>query len=222
MVGACSRPLHGLVPLVESVLHAGLPDTQWRGLVANLGYSVGFIVAVLGRQQLFTENTLTVVLPLMDDLRWQKFVSVCRVWATVLVSNVIGTLLFAFAASSTDLLSQDAGHALTQIGIHAVEPGFWTILIRAIAAGWLVALMVWLLPAAGSSKLAIILIITYVIGLAGFAHVIAGSAEVAYAAFEGEVSWAEYGLEFILPALMGNILGGVLLVAVLNHAQVST
>lgn len=50
---------------VESLLRSGLPDTAWRPLVANLGYTVGFLIVVLGRQQLFTETTLTVVLPVL-------------------------------------------------------------------------------------------------------------------------------------------------------------
>ncbi len=41
-----------------------LPDAKWRPLVDSLGYSLGFLFVILGRQQLFTENTLTAILPL--------------------------------------------------------------------------------------------------------------------------------------------------------------
>ncbi|MFC4171590.1 formate/nitrite transporter family protein [Microvirga sp. GCM10011540] len=80
--------------------------------------------------------------------------------------------------------------------------------------------MVWLLPAAGSAKFLVIVTLAYLIAVADLAHVIAGSTEVAYSANVGAVGWSEYAIGFILPALMGNIIGGVVFVAILNHAQV--
>jgi hypothetical protein len=84
---------------------------------------------------------------------------------------------------------------------------------------WLIALMVWMLPGAETSKVSVIVIMTWIIGVAGFAHVIAGGTEVFYAAIRGEASWAEVVAGFIVPTLVGNVFGGVTLVAGLNHAQ---
>ena len=205
---------------VEGLLWSGLPDTGWRPLVANLGYTVGFLIVVLGRQQLFTETTLTVVLPVLHRKTWSTLKLMLRLWGGVLVANVIGTLVYAAVAAHTEAFSPEARQAFGEIGRHAAEPGFWVTLLRAIVAGWLIALMVWLLPEAGAASPFVIVVITYVVGLAGLAHVIAGSTEVSYAAFIGIVSWSEFAFGFFVPALLGNIIGGVTLVAVLNHGQV--
>jgi formate/nitrite transporter FocA (FNT family) len=106
------------------------------------------------------------------------------------------------------------------MGQQALAPDFGIVLLRGIFAGWMIALMVWLLPFAGTERTLMIIIITYVVGICHFSHVIAGSVEVFTLAALGEVSWAQALGGFTVPALLGNILGGVLLVAGLNHAQV--
>src|SRR5436305_10966466 len=66
----------------EGLLRASLPDTSWRTLIARLGYSMGFLIVVLGRQQLFTENTLTVMLPLLRKKNARTLRNVGRLWST--------------------------------------------------------------------------------------------------------------------------------------------
>src|SRR5579863_4947470 len=56
----------------EGVLRRYLPDAPWRPLVVNLGYSFGFLIVIIGRQQLFTENTLTAVLPVLSKRTWMS------------------------------------------------------------------------------------------------------------------------------------------------------
>jgi formate/nitrite transporter FocA (FNT family) len=94
------------------------------------------------------------------------------------------------------------------------------MLLRAVFAGWLIALMVWLLPAADSARIWVIIIISYLVGLGGFPHIVAGSTETFYLVMRGEEPLAEFIVSFILPTLLGNVLGGVPLVAALAHAQV--
>lgn len=205
---------------VEGILRAYLPDAQWSPLVSNWGYTVGFLIVVLGRQQLFTENTLTVVLPVLDEKTGRALLLMLRLWAIVFCMNIIGTLLYAATAAYSTLFAPEVQQAFGELGVHAANAGFWTTLLRAIVAGWLIALMVWLMPEAGPAGALIVLIITYVVAIGGFAHVIAGSAEVGFAAFAGLVSWSDYATGFLLPALIGNTIGGVMLVAVLNYGQV--
>lgn len=205
---------------VEGLLLAHLPQAGWTPLVSNLGYTVGFLIVVLGRQQLFTENTLTVVLPVLDRMTGAALGRMLRLWGVVLAANVVGTLVFAAVAEGTGLFSEEARRAMGEIGQRAAEPGAWVTFLRAVMAGWLIALMVWLLPEAGSATPFIIVAITYTVALADLAHVIAGSTEVGFAAFAGLVAWEQAALGFFLPTLLGNILGGVTLVALLNHAQV--
>ncbi len=208
----------GFSMLGEGILRHGLPHSPWAKLVAGFGYSLGFIIVVLGRQQLFTENTLTPILPLMQELTWRKFGRVMKLWGTVLVTNLLGTLLFAWAIADTSLFSPSVHQTLTVMSEKAIRP-FGPMLLGAVFAGWLVALMVWLLPAAETARVVIIMLLTYVISIAGFPHLIAGSVEAFYLVLSGSMSLADYAGRFLLPTFIGNVVGGVILVAALNHAQ---
>ena len=207
----------GLSFLTPGLLQAAIPPAPWRHLVVSLGYTVGFLVVVLGRQQLFTENTLTPVLPMLKD--WEKLPNVARLWGVVLVANLVGAAAFAFVLGHSDLVGADVHAELRALAHEAIAPRAAVIFLRAIFAGWLIALMVWLLPGAESARLAAIVVPTYLISLAHFAHSIAGSVDVLYLALGGQASWGDYA-HFFIPTLLGNVLGGVTLVAVLNHAQV--
>jgi formate/nitrite transporter FocA (FNT family) len=204
----------------EGLLRAALPDEPWRPLVTKLGYSLGFLIVILGRQQLFTENTLTPVLPLLSEFNRRNLLNTLRLWGVVLAANLIGALLFAWAISSLNVFEPEVRRAFADIGRDALKSDFLTVLIRGIFAGWLIALLVWLLPFAETARVVVIIIITFLVGLAGFSHVIAGSVEAMYAAFTGTVSWSTALLGYTLPSLIGNTIGGVTLVAALAHAQV--
>ncbi len=208
----------GCSMLGEGLLQTHLPAAPWRDLVASFGYCLGFLFVTMGRQQLFTETTLTVTLPYLKGTHGMA--DVARYWAIVFFANVLATLLFAAAASIPHLFQPDAVQSFTNLGIKAVEPGFWGVLVKAVFAGWLIALMVWLMPAASSAKFLVIVAVTWLISVAQFSHVVAGSIEGAFAAMHGAIGWGDYVLGFLLPALIGNSIGGVVFVALLNHAQV--
>ncbi|MFL6720197.1 MAG: formate/nitrite transporter family protein [Sphingomonas sp.] len=208
----------GCSMIAEGLLQARLPAAPWRDLVASFGYSLGFVFVTMGRQQLFTETTLTVMLPVLHGTH--RIADVVRYWAIVFAANILGTLLFAAAASIPDLFRPDAVQAFTDLGTKALEPGFIGVLVKGVFAGWLIALMVWLMPAASSAKFLVIVAVTWLIAAASFSHVIAGSVEGAFAAIRGSVGWDRYLLGFLLPTFIGNSVGGIVFVALLNHAQV--
>jgi formate/nitrite transporter FocA (FNT family) len=208
----------GCSMLGQGLLQAHLPDAPWRELVASFGYCLGFIFVTMGRQQLFTETTLTVMLPYLKGTH--RMSDVARYWALVFATNIVATVLFAAAASIPRLFPPDAVQAFTDLGVKAVEPGFAVIAVKAVFAGWLIALMVWLMPASGPARFFVIVAVTWLIAAAHFSHVIAGSVEGAFAAFHGAISWEDYLLVFLLPTVVGNSIGGVVFVALLNHAQV--
>ena len=204
----------------EALLMSHLPDRPWRPLISRAGYCVGFLVVILGRQQLFTENTLTVVLPLLVRKNLSTLISMLRLWGTVLAANLLGTFLFALCLAKTHLFDEPTQQALSTIGAGHVGAGFGTVLIRAIFAGWLIALMVWLLPAAESARVSIVIIITYLVGISGFNHIIAGSTTMFFLICTHAISWSAYLSEFFIPTLLGNVIGGLSLVTALGHAQV--
>jgi formate/nitrite transporter FocA (FNT family) len=206
--------------IAEALLCAHLPDRQWRPLVCKLGYCIGFLVVVLGRQQLFTENTLTVILPLLLRRSRQMLLRVARLWGVVLFTNLLGTFLFAFFVARADLFPPEVREALAAVGAAHTGATFEMVFVRAIFAGWLIALMVWLLPGAESSRVAIIIILTYLVGLGNFNHIVAGSTTLFCLISTHALSWSSYFLHFFVPTLFGNVVGGVSLVAALGHAQV--
>jgi len=206
--------------LAEALLTAHLPDQTWRPLITSLGYCVGFLIVILGRQQLFTENTLTVILPLLLQKKMSVGLRVLRLWATVLTANIAGTFLFALVVARTAMLGPAVHAAMTTIAMAHTGQPFGIAFLRAVFAGWLIALMVWLLPGADASRISIIIIVTYLVGLGGLNHIVAGSTTIFFLVASGSVSVTSYLLTFLVPTLLGNIVGGVSLVAALGHAQV--
>lgn len=210
----------GLSLIAEGLLRAGLPDAPWRPLIVKFGYSMGFLVVVLGRQQLFTENTLTAVLPVLRRRTPATVWNLGRLWTVVFAGNIVGAFLLAIFLMWANAFDQQVRTAFIEIGREALRHTGGGAVVRGIVAGWLIALMVWLLPLAGSARFWVIIAITYLVGLGSLTHVIAGSIEVFAIAAIGEWSWPAVFLSYTLPTLVGNSIGGVLLVAALNHAQV--
>ncbi|HWE02573.1 MAG TPA: formate/nitrite transporter family protein [Tepidisphaeraceae bacterium] len=210
----------GFSLVTEGLLRTYLPDAHWRPLVAKFGYSMGFLMVILGRQQLFTENTLTVILPLLKDRKMSIFWNVARLWAVVLAANVLGALIFAAVISHTTAFDPDVKNTFAELGREAMSASFWTVMLRGIFAGWLIALMVWLLPFAESFRVLVIILVTYLVALGKFTHVVAGSVDTLYIVCRGEVSVGHWLAGFFVPVFLGNVLGGVPLVAMINHAQI--
>lgn len=204
----------------QGLLRAHLPDAAWRPLLVNFGYSLGFLIVILGRQQLFTENTLTVMLPLMILRDKGTLRNVARLWTIVLLANLVGAWLFAAVVAKTTMFDPDVIDAFTRVGQESLRGSFGTTVLRGIFAGWLIAIMVWLLPFAEAARIWVIILVTWIVGLGGFSHVIAGSIDVMFLAFRNQAAWTEVFGSYTIPALIGNIIGGVSLVAALNHAQV--
>ena len=209
----------GFSLLTEALLTHHLPQAEWVPLVAKFGYCVGFLIVILGRQQLFTENTLTPILALFSEPEPPMFMRLFRLWAVVLVANLVGAALFAACIACTNLLEHPVHEVMLKIGQSALEPEAMTIFLRAIFAGWLIALMVWLLPFAETARIWVIILVTYVVGLGHFAHIIAGSVDVFYLVFSSAAGLGQVVNHYMLPTLLGNTLGGVSLVAILHHAQ---
>ena len=188
-------------------------------LISSLMYPLGFLFVVLGRYQLFTENTLTPVTLVLT--RRASMPRLLRIWGLVLGANLLGTAFAGFYFSQTDILSGEMAAAATEIGRHALEMGWWALFFKGTIAGWLVAGMVWLNFAARTitARVLIVFVLMYVVAVADLAHCIVGSVEVLYLVFEGEAGVLDWLWRFLTPAALGNTVGGVFLVALLNYAQ---
>ena len=206
--------------LTEAILQMHLPDSQWRELIVGLGYPVGFLMVVLARQQLFTETTITVMIPLMKEPTREHFAGAGRMWAVVLVANLVGTFFAALFCSFTPVISPELRASMLEISRHAMSHEWLEMGFRGITAGFLMAAMVWLIPAAGNTQFHIVLLVTYVIGAGDFSHIVAGSMEAFLLAVNGAMPVATLFGGFLVPVLVGNIIGGTVLFAMISHAQV--
>ena len=207
--------------LAQATLQSRLPDTSWRPLISGFGYSVGFLIVILGRQQLFTETTLTAVIPTLTRRDLRTFLLMLRVWIIVLTANLAATWVFAAMTAQSGVFPDGTMQAMSQLAAHTVEASFWRTVITGGSAGWLIGLMVWLLPAADTSRALIIILLTYVIAICQFPHIIAGSVEAAFAVFTGQATLGDYMFRFLIPTLIGNASGGTILAALLNHAPLA-
>jgi formate-nitrite transporter family protein len=208
----------GFSLLTEAILYSRLPDAPWRPLLAKFGYCVGFLLVVLGRQQLFTENTLTVILPLLRKPGARMFGNVARLWTIVLVCNLVGAFAIGWTLGNTGVVSAEVRRAMEELGLAAMNHSFWVLMVRGIFAGFLIALMVWLMPFAEAARVWVIIIVTYIVGIGEFSHIIAGSVDVFYVVGLGEKTIIDYFV-FMFPVLLGNIIGGSSIVAAIAHAQ---
>ncbi len=207
--------------IVPGVLKSHLPEANWTKVITSMGYAVGFLVVVLGRQQLFTENTITPILPLLHDRSVKTTWRVIRLWAIVLGGNILGTLAIALLIAHAGAFEPSIQKAFAEISHDAIAHDFAATFVKAVFAGWMIALMVWFLPATGNAASFIIMLMTWLVSLCGLAHVVAGSVEAFYLVVTGAASMGEYGGKFFLPTLLGNVFGGTTLVAVLNYGQVA-
>jgi formate-nitrite transporter family protein len=206
--------------LAQALLEISLPDTPWRPLVASFGYSVGFLMAVLSRQQLFTESTITAVLPLAANFTLANFVRVARMWAIVLAANFVGTLVAAMLCSWTPAVAPKVLHAMIEVSGRLHELSWSDMFFRGITSGFLIAAMVWLMPSAEGTQFHVITVITYLIALGGFTHIVAGSVEAFMLLMSGHAGIGWVLLNFAVPTVLGNIIGGTALFAVIAYAQV--
>jgi formate/nitrite transporter FocA (FNT family) len=186
------------------------------------GYPLGFLLVVLARSQLFTENTLEPVIPLLETPSAENLAKVLRLWGVVLAANLIGAAIIAFALARTEMLPTPVHSALMEHARETTSGGFGRVFYLAIFAGWLVALMAWLVAATHSTgaQIAIVWLTTAPISALGFRHAIAGSVNAFVRVWSGDASLATMLGAFVVPALIGNVVGGVALVALLNHGQV--
>lgn len=206
--------------LAQAILDMHLPPAPWRPLISSFGYCVGFIMVVMARQQLFTENTITVVLPVMAEFTLANLAGLARMWSIVFVANVAGTLVAALFCTFTPVIGAELRESMLQISRHMMENGWAEMFFKGIASGFLIAAMVWLIPSAEAAQFYVITLMTYLIAIGGFTHIVAGSMEAFLLVVAGELGVGAMLAQFMAPVLLGNIVGGAALFAVLSYAQV--
>jgi formate-nitrite transporter family protein len=204
----------------QGFLHSHLPNAEWRPLVTNFGYCIGFLVVIIGGFQLFTEQTVKAILPLLSEQSRQNFTRTARLWGIVLLANLAGTFFAALFATYTGAVKPEQFNAFLEISRPLAALSFFEAMMRGIPAGFLIAALAWIMPNAEGSKFWVIIALTYAIALGEFAHVVAGAAEIFLLLIGGEISVAKASGGLLLPILIGNVLGGTALFSLIAYAQV--
>ncbi len=210
----------GLTGMGVAIARVYLGRGAARELLATLLYPLGFVAVIIGRAQLFTENTLYPVVLVLDEKR--HVLNTLRLWVTVFVANCLGALAFAALAVLTSALRPEYRASLVQLGVNAAEPGVGHLFWSGVIGGWIIALVAWMVTASQYTigQLVVIYLFTFVLGAGHFAHCIASSCEILSAVLAGAASISTY-LRWLLPATLGNIAGGVVIVSLLNYGQVA-
>jgi formate/nitrite transporter FocA (FNT family) len=206
--------------LAEGALRMRLPDEPWRDLVVALGYPAGFLLVILGRMQFFTESTITAVLPLVTRPTAGALGRTLRLWTIVLGANLIGTAIAAAAIAWGLLGSPELHESMLAISAGILELSPLRTFVNAVPAGFLIAIIAWSLPNAREQSVLVIFVVVYLIAVCEFSHSIVGSDEAFLLMWDGRVSPARAPFELIAPAVLGNLVGGGGLFALLAHGQV--
>lgn len=206
--------------VAKGIFHVELAGVPGGYLLENLGYTFGFIIVIMARQQLFTENTVTAVLPVMQNLTLGNVGLLMRLWGVVLLGNLIGTGIAAWAFEYMPIFKEETRDAFIKIGMDVMKNSPTEMFANAIISGWLIATMVWMFPAAGAAKIVVIILMTWLIALSGTTHIVVGSVEILYLVFNGTLHWSDFIWPFALPTLAGNIFGGTFIFALMSHAQI--
>lgn len=204
-----------------AVLQSFLPNQPWAPLITKWGYTVGFVLVILCRAQLFTENTITTVIPLFKPFTWKKLGAVLRLWHLVLAGNLVGTSLVAVFLTTPGLLNLDFIVEMQAIAHHVSAFTWQENLLRGIPSGILIAAIVWMMPTARQFALFLVAFITYFIAAGDFTHIVVGSCEMMYAVLNGMASPYDYIFQFLVPVGAGNIIGGTGVFTMLGYRTIN-
>lgn len=218
--GIAAGMLISLSVLGEAIFRTYLPGGPVSYLIENLGYSLGFLAVIMGRMQLFTENTITTVLPVVHARTWHALDRMLRLWGIVLAANVVGAFAAAALFVLTPAVPSDLLPAIEELSHHATGMGASQSFWRAIPAGVIVALIVWMLPQADENAFLLILTFTWLIAAGDFTHIVAGSVEMAVLVLQGNLGGYDAIFGFFLPVLAGNIIGGTVIFTLVAWGQV--
>lgn len=192
------------------------PLTQvFKGIV----YTFGFVFAILGQTELFTEHTSLALLPVLDGRA--SLLELGQLWSLVFVGNIIGSGIFAvlgfYTGLSLDLIKLQTFIEVAHTFIDLSPMG---VFLGAILAGWLMALLAWILTSVGDtiSRLVVIIFTTFLIGFAHLPHCVAANTELIAGIMAGaDITWIQWA-RFEAITTLGNIVGGTVFVGLLNYS----
>lgn len=213
----------GLAITLTFMLHASMTAQagEGSGLIGVVLYPLGFVYIILGNYQLYTENTLPPVALVLERLA--SLPALFRIWGLVLFANAVGAIVGALVLANTGVLTPEAVEVAATFGTEGIETGWWTLFHKGVFAGFIVAGVVWIDYAARDtiSRLVLVYLAFLAIPAGGLYHSVVSITDMFFLVFEGQLRVVPGLVEFVLPVLLGNTVGGVVLVTAVNYAQTS-
>lgn len=211
-----------LIAAFYSHFHASISH-QLMYLLAALSYPVGFMLVIIGRSDLFTEHTTLAILPVLDGRK--TFRQLLRVWGVIYAGNMLGAIVFsALFVQFVGMTDRFDESVFSYYGQKMVADGLSGQFLGAIFAGWLMGQLAWMVTSSTEtiSRITVVAIITFVIGLGGLPHCIAGAVGMfcAWFAKSTTVGLAEV-LQFLTIATAGNIIGGSIFVGRVKYSSIA-
>ncbi|SDC25244.1 formate/nitrite transporter family protein [Natrinema hispanicum] len=212
----------GFAITITFLLYASLTaSTDGHPILSKLLYPLGFIYIIIGGYQLYTENTLPPVALTLERLA--SIPALLRHWSIVLAGNFTGGALGAVALSWGGVFDEPAATAAMELAEKGVATPWWALFSKAAFAGLIVAGVVWIVYASQDtiSRLVVVYMAFLAIPLGNLFHVVVSFTEMVYMVLAGELALVVGVTEFVLPVLLGNTIGGIVLVTVVNYFQTS-
>ena len=203
-------------------LFSGSLDPSQLHILLSIAYPLGFVFVIIGRSELFTEQTTLAVLPVLN--RNASLKNLLVIWVIIYSGNLIGGYVFSFLLSWLPVrMGIISSSSLAALAHNLTDYSWYIILGSGVLAGWLMGLLSWLVTSSQEtiSRIFIIVLVTTVIGIGSLHHSIVGSIEV----FTGMlVSESITGFDYLNTqfwSTLGNIIGGVVFVALIKFSHVN-
>lgn len=202
------------------IMYASLYSaTDGAAMISSLLYPIGFVYIIIGHYQLFTENTLPPVTLVLE--RISSIPAMLGIWGLVLAGNLIGGLVGAVVLAYSGIFSPAVAESAASIAMKGFEEGWWDLFFKSTVTGLIVAGVVWMDFSVDNdmARVALIYMAFLSIPVAGLYHIVVSTTEFIFLFLTADVTLFAGLFEFALPVLLGNTVGGVLLVTVVNYYQ---
>jgi formate/nitrite transporter FocA (FNT family)/nucleotide-binding universal stress UspA family protein len=211
----------GFAITITYLLYASMSAATDSPIAAVLLYPIGFIYIIIGGYQLYTENTLPPVALTLERLA--SVPALFRHWLVVLAGNFAGGAVGAVVLAYGGVFSPEAATVAADLAEKGIQTPVTALFFKGAFAGLIVAGVVWMNFAARDtvSRVLIVYLAFLAIPLGNLFHVVVSFTESVYLMLVGGTGLVTALGEFVLPVLLGNTLGGVLLVTVVNYYQTS-
>jgi formate/nitrite transporter FocA (FNT family)/nucleotide-binding universal stress UspA family protein len=212
----------GLAITITLLVYASMYPRTDSSVVAALLYPIGFIYIIIGGYQLYTENTLPPVALTLERLA--SVPALFRHWSVVAAGNFAGGAIGAVVLAYGGVFSPEAAAVAADLAVEGVyETTRWELFFKGAFAGLVVAGVVWVNFAVGDtiSRLVVVYLAFLTIPLGNLFHVVVSFTESIYLMLVGDLGLVLAMTDFVIPVLLGNTLGGIVLVTVVNYYQTS-